>query len=99
MMAANASGWLDDAFARVDAQDLPRSAAMALKDSAQAYYDLPDISTSDKAFAAYVLANVYAERSIDDRASALQWAQRAVTLAPSSRAYQALVSSLSGGRP
>ena len=99
VMAANASGWLDDAFARVDAQDLPRSAAMALKDSAQAYYDLPDISTSDKAFAAYVLANVYAERSIDDRASALQWAQRAVTLAPSSRAYQALVSSLSGGRP
>jgi ubiquinone/menaquinone biosynthesis C-methylase UbiE len=65
-------------------------------DTAQAYFDLPNIAVEDKAFAAYVIANAYAE--VDDRQEALKWARRAAELQPGVRAYQALVQSLSGGR-
>jgi len=95
--AADADGWLFGAFERIDAQDLSPSATAAVRDTALAFYGLAGISTKDKAFAAYVLSNAYAE--INDDPNALRWAREALNLEPASQVYQRLVTSLSGRQP
>ena len=95
--AANADGWLFGAFERLDQEDLTPSAAASVRDTALAFFGLRDVTTKDKAFAAYVVANAFAE--INDTQSARRWAQEALTLEPGSRIYQNLVTSLSGRQP
>ncbi|MBI3983566.1 MAG: hypothetical protein HY337_11700 [Gemmatimonadetes bacterium] len=96
--AVDADAWLFAALERLDPdRTLPPSVATAIRDTAQVFYSLADITPTDKAFAAYVIANAYAE--VNDTPSALTWAREAVSLNPNSRSYQALVTSLSGRTP
>ncbi len=90
-----AEQWLFAKFELLDTASVPHLVP-GIRDTASAYFDLPNISTSDKALAAYVLANAYAE--IDNREEALKWAREAARLEPNNRAYQALVESLARGR-
>jgi serine/threonine-protein kinase len=59
-------------FDRLDAKTLD---ARLIRDSALTLYDAASVSTVDKAFAAYVVANAYA--ALDDRANACRWARQA----------------------
>lgn len=95
---ASADQWLSAKFDLLaePGSVLPR-VAQAIIDTAMAYFELPDISTKDKAFAAFVIANAYAE--VDNRQDALKWAREAARLDPSNRAYVALADGLAGGRP
>jgi hypothetical protein len=58
------------------------------RDSSQRFFDAPGIRTTDKAFAAYVIANAYAE--LDDKRSGCRWAQQAKQIESSNQAYQVL---------
>jgi serine/threonine-protein kinase len=94
---ARASDLLDDLFNRLDAHTMTATVA---KDSAEHIYNAPGVARTDQAFAAYVMANAFA--ALDDqnpgqghKATALRWAQQAVTLNPV-RAYTQLVHDLSG---
>ncbi|GBD31254.1 Serine/threonine-protein kinase PknB [bacterium HR33] len=94
--AATASDWLMAKF------DLLAGGSVAhlvpgIIDTAMAYFNLPDISIEDKAFAAYVIANAYAE--IADRQETLRWAREALRLQPNKESYQALVQAFERGRP
>ena len=83
---------LEDLFDKLDAKAI---AAATVRDSAQHIFDTRGITTADSAFAAYIEANAFAR--LDDeqprrghKATALQWAERASRLQPTSRAYQQL---------
>jgi serine/threonine-protein kinase len=88
---------LNNLFDKLDAHTI--TAAVA-RDSAEHIYNAPGVARTDQAFAAYVMANAFA--ALDDqnpgqghKATALRWAQQAVTLNPV-RAYTQLVHDLSG---
>lgn len=95
LAAADAFGWLDERLALLADESVPHL-ARGIIDTATAFYSLPDIKAKDKAFAAYVIANAYAE--LDDRNQALRWAEEASHLEPGNRAYRTLVDDLSRGR-
>jgi hypothetical protein len=88
---AGAFAALDSLFEGLDSRILQPT---VVRDSALRIYNGPGVSEKDRGFAAYVAANAYA--ALDDRATALEWARKAVTHDPASRAYPALVQSLSG---
>ena len=95
---AQASDLLDDLFNNLS--DHKVSATVA-RDSAEHIFNAPGIAKSDQAFAAYVLANAFAQ--LDDqepgqghKATAISWAQRATSLDPGSAAYRRLAHDLSG---
>jgi hypothetical protein len=94
--AARAGALLEDLFDKLDAKTITATAA---RDSAQHILDTRGITTADSAFAAYIEANAFAR--LDDeqpgrghKATALQWAERAARLQPTSRAYQQLAQDL-----
>jgi serine/threonine-protein kinase len=68
---------------------------LAVRDTAVAYFNAFDMSTKDKATAAYVAAIAFSKS--DDRVNALDWARRALREEPGSAAYQELVNSLNRG--
>jgi len=91
-----AGALLEDLFDKLDAKTI---AAATVRDSAQHCFDTRGITTADSAFAAYIEANAFAR--LDDeqprrghKATALQWAERAARLQPTSRAYQQLAQDL-----
>jgi serine/threonine-protein kinase len=93
---AQANRLLEDLFDKFDAKTI---AAATVRDSAQRIFNARGIATNDSAFAAYILANAFA--ALDDqepqrghKVTALQWAQRAAKLQPTSRSYQQLVQDL-----
>jgi serine/threonine-protein kinase len=93
---AQAGRLLEDLFDKLDAKLI---AATTVRDSAQHILDTRGITTADSAFAAYIEANAFA--ALDDqqpgrghKATALQWAERAARLQPTSRSYQQLVQDL-----
>ena len=95
---ANASDILDDLFNNLSDHKVPAAVA---RDSAEHIFNAPGIAKSDQAFAAYVLANAFAQ--LDDqqpgqghKATAISWAQRATALDPGSAAYRRLAHDLSG---
>jgi serine/threonine-protein kinase len=77
------NGWFD----RIDNLD-----GATLRDSAQAVFDSPGVASTDRALAAYLIANAYAK--LDDRARGCEWSRRATSLDPGVRSYAALVQSL-----
>jgi len=94
---ARASDLLDDVFNKLDAHTM--SAATA-RDSAEHIFNAPGLARTDQAFAAYVLANAFAvlddqEPGRGHKATALRWAERAVSLNPA-QAYSQLVRDLRG---
>src|SRR5436190_2482596 len=83
-----AAALLEDLFDKLDAKTM---AAATVRDSAQHIFDTRGVTTADSAFAAYIEANAFAR--LDDeqprrghKATALQWAERAERLQPTSRA-------------
>jgi tetratricopeptide (TPR) repeat protein len=87
--------WLDAKLSLLDSGSVP-NLVPGIIDTARAYFDLENIAIKDKAFAAYVIANAYAE--VNNLEQALQWAREAARLEPDSRAYAQLVRDLSRGR-
>ncbi|GIW51601.1 MAG: hypothetical protein KatS3mg081_0956 [Gemmatimonadales bacterium] len=96
LSAETATDWLDAKLALLVAGSVPHLLP-GIIDTAEAYFNLPDISIEDKAFAAYVIANAYAE--INDLREALRWAREALRLQPNKESYQALVQAFERGRP
>ncbi|OLC88647.1 MAG: hypothetical protein DMD38_04245 [Gemmatimonadetes bacterium] len=93
---AQAETLLQDLFDKLDAKAIGTT---TVRDSAQHIFDTRGITTADSAFAAYIEANAFAR--LDDeqprrghKATALQWAERASRLQPTSRAYQQLAHDL-----
>lgn len=78
---------LNDWFDRIDEMD-----GAALRDSAKAVFDTPGVTPTDRALAAYLVANAYAK--LDDLAQGCDWARRAASLDENVRSYPALVQSL-----
>jgi serine/threonine-protein kinase len=93
--AEGAMPWLDAKLSLLDSGSVP-NLVPGIIDTARAYFDLENIAIKDKAFAAYVIANAYAE--VNNLEQALQWAREAARLEPDSRAYAQLVRDLSRGR-
>ena len=96
---AQANALLENLFDGLDGKTL---AATLVRDSAEHIYNARGISTADSAFAAYIVANAFARLDDEEprrghKATALQWAQRAVQLQPSSRSYLQLAHDL--GQP
>ena len=91
---ARAANAVDALFLALDERTMPSA---AIRDSAIRIYNGTGVAEKDRAFAAYVVANAVAQ--LDDRGGAIEWARRAVRHDPGSRAYQQLVSDLSGGQP
>ncbi|HET7249345.1 MAG TPA: serine/threonine-protein kinase [Gemmatimonadales bacterium] len=94
---ARANDVLDDLFNNLADHKVAASLA---RDSAEHVFNAAGVSKKDQAFAAYVIANAFAQ--LDDqepgrghKASAITWAQRAAALDPSP-AYQRLAHDLSG---
>jgi hypothetical protein len=88
---------LGDLFDKFDANAI---GAVSARDSAQRVLGTRGLAMADSAFAAYILANV--EAKLDDqeprhghKATALGWAQLAVRLQPSNRAYRQIAQDLS----
>ncbi len=71
----------------------PAPVASAARDTALAYYNAPGIPVKPRALAAYVVSQ--ADGALENKSEALRWARIAVDLDPSSRVYQANLSSLS----
>jgi serine/threonine-protein kinase len=94
-----------DAFERLDAildrfsatGQTPAATAAASRDTALAFYNAPGIAGDARAYAAYILANAHS--ALENRPEALRWAHVAAQLAPGTRAYDNLVTSLSGRQP
>jgi serine/threonine-protein kinase len=96
--AAKAGDLLDNLFNDLTDHKVTASTA---RDSAEHIFNAQGVVKKDQAFAAYVLANAYAQ--LDDqepgrghKATAITWAQRAAALDPGSQAYQRLAHDLSG---
>jgi serine/threonine-protein kinase len=94
---ARAGALLDDLFEKLDGKTL---AATVVRDSAQHIYNAAGMARADQAFAAYVLANSFAQ--LDDeqpgrghKSTALRWARQAAVLQPGTRSYDQLVHDLS----
>jgi len=62
------------------------------RDSVSRIYNGTRVAPKDRAYAAYILANVYAR--LNDRRTATQWARKAAQLDPGSNAYAQLVHDL-----
>jgi hypothetical protein len=92
MDSAKIGDGLDNLFDQFTSQKIANT---TVEDSATHVYNAVQLAPKDRAFAAYILANVYA-RLNDTRAS--QWAQKAKQLDPGSAAYQRLVHDLSGAQ-
>jgi hypothetical protein len=88
--SAKAFDALDDLFTSFTKSAVGNSIA---EDSATHVYNAPHVAPKDRAYAAYILANVYA-RLHDTRAT--QWAQTASRLDPGTNAYRQLVHDLTG---
>jgi len=88
---ARAADALDALFMGLDDHTLQ---AALVRDSALKFYAAAGVTEKDRGFAAYVAANAFA--ALEDRPRALEWARKAVIHDPASRAYPALVQSLSG---
>jgi serine/threonine-protein kinase len=86
---ASATARLNDWFDRID--DIPGA---ALRDSARAVFDTPGLGATDRALAAYLVANAYAK--LEQRAAGCEWARRAAGLDAGVRSYQVLARSLCG---
>jgi len=93
---ARADALLNDLFDKLDGKTISAGTA---RDSAEHIYNAQGVSRTDKAFAAYVMANAFA--ALDDqepgrghKEAALRWARQAVDLNPA-RAYTQLVHDLS----
>ena len=84
-----ATARLNDWFDRID--DIPGA---ALRDSARAVFDTPGVSSTDRALAAYLVANAYAK--LEQRKAGCEWARRAAGLDAGQRSYGVLVQSLCG---
>ncbi len=95
--AANASDQLFDLFERITAGNASSVTLFAASDTALAYFESNTVTTSDRALAAYVIANAYVE--MRDRSQALTWARRAVRLEPNNASYQAMVRAQGGDGP
>ncbi|HYK11156.1 MAG TPA: serine/threonine-protein kinase [Gemmatimonadales bacterium] len=89
---AKAFDALDDLFNHF--QDSSVSTKVA-EDSATDVYNASTVTPKDRAYAAYILANVYA-RNHDTRAT--QWAQKAQQLDPANNAYRQLVHDLTAAQ-
>ena len=89
--AARAANDLDALFTGLDDRTLQPA---LVRDSALKFYEGAGVAEKDRGFAAYVVANAFAV--LDNRARALEWAQKSVTHDPANRAYQQLVRDLSG---
>ncbi len=92
---ANASDQLFDLFDRITAGNASSVTLFAASDTALAYFESNAVITSDRALAAYVIANAHVE--MRDRSQALTWARRAVQLEPNNASYQAMVRAQGGG--
>ena len=86
--SAKASDVLDNLFNHFTDTTI---ATRVVEDSATHVYNAAHVAPKDRAYAAFILANVYA-RMHDTRA--VQWAQRAQQLDPSTSAYRQLVHDL-----
>lgn len=90
--SAGVSDALDNMFNHF--QDSSIATSM-VRDSVTNVYNAAHVAPKDRAFAAYILANVYAR--FNDRRTATQWAQKAKQLDPASSAYGQLVHDLTAG--
>jgi len=89
----NAGDHIIDLLFQLDG-DTPFSIAAAVRDTAQAYYQILPENSKERADAAFLAANAYFE--LNERDQALVWARRAVNLDPNDNAYQTLLSQLQG---
>ena len=87
--AASAGEWL---FDRVMDEGVNPTNAAAIRDTAEAYYNHPEISQNDKAFAAFALGQAWL--NLGDEQQALQWGQLAVNLDGTESGYRAFVATL-----
>lgn len=64
----------------------PRRQLLAIRDTAQAYWNLDGVAAQQRAMAAYIIGNTYV--ATGEQAQIVPWLQRAVSLDPSGPGYR-----------
>lgn len=95
IIAEEANEWLSAKIDTLEADSVPHLVP-GIIDTASVYFNSSNMPNTVRAFAAYVVANAYAE--IGNLEEGLNWAWKAVQLEPNNGSYRALVRDFSRGR-